>query len=52
VVPLLARRLAELLDRDVGRREIGVAEAEIDHVLARAAKLELEVVDRCEDVRR
>ena len=32
VVAGVVRRLGELLDRDLGRRDVGVAEAEVDHV--------------------
>jgi hypothetical protein len=47
-----ARGLGELVDDDRRRRKVGVAEAEIDHVLAGAPKLPLELVDGGEDVRR
>ncbi len=52
VVPLLAGRLLELRDRDLGRRDVGVAEAEVDDVLARPPQVELELVRDREDVRR
>ena len=42
----------ELVDRDVGRRDVGVAEAEVDDVLAGSPGLDLQRVDRREDVRR
>ena len=34
MVARIAGRLDQLLDRDIGRREIGIAEAEVDDVLA------------------
>jgi hypothetical protein len=46
------RRLAQLRDGDVRRRDVGVAEAEVDDVAAFAAQFPLQVVDGCEDVRR
>ena len=46
------RGLRELLDHDRRRREVGVPEAEVDHVFAAPPELELELVDRREDVRR
>ena len=52
VVARVARRLGQLLDRDLGRRDIGVAEAQIDDVVARAAGRHLQAVDDREDVRR
>src|SRR5262249_50988326 len=48
----VAHRLAELLDRDIGRWDVGVAEPEVDDVLAGAARVHLELVDRREDIRR
>ncbi len=45
-------RLGELLDREIGGGEIGVAEAEIDDVVAGAPKLERQVANHREDVRR
>ena len=45
-------RFRQLLDRELGRGQIGVAEAEVDDVLAGPAQLEREVADRREDVRR
>ena len=52
VVARQQRRLAQLLDRNLGRRHVGVAEAEVDHVLALAAQLELQPLDLGECVRR
>jgi hypothetical protein len=52
VVPRVERGLAELLDRDRGRRDVRVAEAQVDDVPALAAQLALQLVDRREDVRR
>jgi hypothetical protein len=51
VVPRVPGRLAQLVDGHVGRRQIGVAEAEVDDVLAVAPKIDLEPVDDGEDVR-
>ena len=48
----VVRRLGELLDRDVGRRQVGVAEPEVDDVLAGSPCLDLQPVDDGEDVRR
>ena len=45
-------RLAQLLDRDRRRRDVGVAEAEIDDVLPGPPQLQLQLVDGGEDVRR
>jgi hypothetical protein len=44
--------LGELADRDLGRRDVGVAEAQVDHVCPGAPCLDLQVVDDREDVRR
>ena len=52
MVARILGRLAELLDREVGGGEIGVAEAEVDDVVARAAQLQRQVPDHGEDVRR
>ena len=52
VVAGVAGRLGQLLHRDVGRREVGVAEAEVDHVDAGSPSLDLQPVDDREDVRR
>ena len=45
VVARQERRLPQLLDGDLRRRDVGIAEAEVDHVLAGAAQLELEALD-------
>ena len=52
VVAGVAHRLDQLLDRDVGRREVGVAEPEVDDVLAGPPQLHLQRVDVGEHVRR
>ena len=44
-------RLTELLDRDLGRRDVGIAEAEVDHVLPVAPQLELQPLAPGERVR-
>jgi hypothetical protein len=46
------RGLGELVDDDRRRRKVGVAKAEVDHVLAGAPQLPLQLVDGGEDVRR
>jgi len=46
------RCLAQLLDRDLRRRHVGIPEAEVDHVLAGATELELQPLDLGEGVRR
>ena len=51
VVARQQRGLAQLLDGDLRRRDVGVAEAEVDHVLAGAAQLELQALDLGEGVR-
>ena len=54
-VPVVARvldRLGELLHRDVGRRDVGVAEPEVDDVLAGSPGLDLQRVHDAEHVRR
>ena len=45
VVARVVRRLDELLDGDVGRRDVGVAEPEVDDVLAGSPGLDLQRVD-------
>ena len=45
------RRLAQLLDGDLRRRNIGVPEAEVDDVFACAPQLELQPLDLGERVR-
>ena len=46
------RRLAQLLDDVLRRRQVGIAHAEIDDVVAARAGLRLQLVDLLEDVRR
>ena len=46
------RSLAQLLDGDLGRREIRVAEAEVDHVVSLTSQLPLQLVHGREDVGR
>ena len=48
----VAGRLAQLVDGDFGRRQVGVAEPEVDDVGALVAELDLQVVDDREDVGR
>jgi hypothetical protein len=52
VVARVLRRLGQLAHGDFRRGDVGIAEAEIDDVLACAAQLELEAVDLGEGVRR
>ena len=52
VVARVAHRLDELVDGDVGRRNVGVAETEVDDVDAGAPGLDLQRVHDPEDVRR
>ena len=52
VVHRAQRGLAQLLDGDRGRRDVGVAEAEVDHVASRVPQLALQLVDLREDVGR
>ena len=52
VVARQQRSLAQLLDGDLRRRDVGVAEAEVDHVLARAPQLELQALDFGEGIGR
>ncbi len=52
MVALVADSVDQLFDRDTGRGNIGVAEPEVDDVVARAATLDLQGVDGREDVRR
>ena len=52
MVARLARRLAQLRDRDVRRGHVRIAEAEVDHVLAGPPQLELDPVDLGEGVGR
>src|SRR5450756_404569 len=51
VVAGVVRGFRELLDGGVGRRDVRVAETEVDHVPTGPARLELEPVDDREDVR-
>ena len=51
MVRRLQRGLAQLLDGDLGRRDVRVAEPEVDHVAALAPQLALQLVDCREDVR-
>jgi hypothetical protein len=46
------RGLGELVDRDLWRGDVGVAEPEVDHVAPVAPKLALQLVDGREDVGR
>ena len=52
MVARVVHRFGELLDRDVGRRDVGVAEREVDDVLACSPELHLQRVDLRERVRR
>src|SRR4051812_8732112 len=52
MVPLLRRRLLQLLHRGGRRRDVRVAEAEVDDVVPCAAQLDLERVDGGKRVRR
>ena len=52
VVARVVRRLGELVHRDVGRGQVRVPEAEVDHVTAGSPRRRLQVVDRGEDVGR
>ena len=52
VVVGLRRRLLQLGDGHVGRRQVGVAEAEVDDVLTGPSQLEGELTDHGEDVGR
>ena len=47
----ILRRLGQLRDGHVRRGHVRIAEAEVDHVLAGAAQLELEAIDLRERVR-
>ncbi len=51
VIHRLGRSLGELVDRDLRRRDIGIAETEIDHVATLSPKLTLQLVDGRENVR-
>ena len=52
VVAGVVYRLGQLLDGHVGRRDVGVAEPEVDDVVAGSTRLQLQLVDLGEDVRR
>ena len=52
VVARVAHRLDQLVDRDVGRRHVGVAEAEVDDVDPGAPSLDLQGIHDAEDVGR
>src|SRR5581483_3571732 len=52
VVRALEGGLAQLLDGEVRRGDVGVAEAEVDHVSAFPPQLSLQLVDGREDVGR
>jgi hypothetical protein len=52
VVARIAHRLRQLLDRDRGGRQVGIAEPEVDDVLTCSPQLHLQRVDLCERVRR
>src|SRR5205807_2124235 len=52
VVPRVERGLAELLDRDRRRGDVGIPEAEVDHVATLPPQLALQLVDRREDIGR
>ena len=52
VIAGVAGRLAQLVYRDLRRRQVGVAEPEVDDVGALVAELDLQVVDDREDVGR
>ena len=52
VVARPERGLPQLLDGDRRRRDVGVAEAEVDHVVSLAPQLPLQLVDGREDVGR
>ncbi len=52
VVPAVAGGLGQLLDGDLGGRDVGVPEAQVDHVLAGPPGRDLQVVDDGKDVRR
>ena len=52
MVARVAHRFDELLDRDVGRRQVGVAEREVDDVFAGSPQLHLQRIDLRKRVRR
>ena len=52
MISRLLRRLDQLLDGELGRRQVRVAEAEVDHVLALPAERRSQLGDMGEDIRR
>jgi hypothetical protein len=52
VVPRVVSSLGELLDGDLGRRDVRVAEPEVDDVLAGSPRRCLELIDLGEHIRR
>ena len=52
MVARVLRRFGELLDGELGRGEIGIAESEIDDVCTGTPELERELADDRQDVRR
>jgi hypothetical protein len=52
VVAGVVGRLAQLVDRQVGRRDVGVAEPQVDDVDAGSPGLDLQTIDDREDIRR
>ena len=52
MVARVAHRLDQLLDRDVGRRQIGVPEREIDDVLAGSPQRHFQRIDLRKRIRR
>jgi hypothetical protein len=51
VVARIMRSLTKLFDGYIRRRDVGVAKAEIDHVVACSTCCQLQCVDLSEDVR-
>jgi hypothetical protein len=45
MVARVADRLDQLLDRELGRRRVGITEGEVDDILAGAPELDLQPVD-------
>ena len=52
VVARVVRCLGQLAHRHVGRRQVGIAEPEVDHVASGSPRVRLQVVDGGEDVGR
>ena len=50
MIPFVARRLHELIDRHTRRRKIGITESEINDVVTRAASFQLQIVHPREDI--